>query len=124
MAPALGQAETMSVYLVQMYMVERDKKSKYRTLMKKIHVNLRKHADDLPELISYRTYEAGVEGPMVRFVEVFEFTDQDGRERFFRRFAEARWLRALGEHFGDVVERARVQNLAWTEFLRDDWFVR
>ena len=54
----------------------------------------------------------------------YEFQDQDGRERFFRRFTEARWLRSLAQHFGDVVDRARVENLTWTEFLRDEWFDR
>ena len=114
----------MSIYLVQTYAVEKEKKSKYRTLMKKIHANLKKHSDDLPELVSYKTFEAGTEGPLVRFVEIFEFEDQDGRERFFRRFTEARWLRALAQHFEDVVERARVENLTWTEFLRDEWFIK
>ena len=117
-------ALVMSIFLVQTYLVEREKKSKYRLMMKKIHQNLRKHADDLPELLAYRTYEAGVEGPLIRFVEMFEFEDQDGRERFFRRFTEARWLRALSRHFGDVVDRSRVQNVAWMEFLKEEWFVR
>jgi len=114
----------MSIYLVQTYAVEKEKRSKYRTLMKKIHGNLKKHSEDMPELVSYRTFEAGTEGPLIRFVEMFEFEDQDGRERFFRRFTEARWLRALAQHFGDVVDRARVENLTWTEFLRDEWFIR
>ncbi len=114
----------MSVYLVQLYAVEKEKKSKYRTLMKKIHANLRTHSGDVPELVSYRTFEAGIEGPMVRFVEMFEFTDQTGRERFFRRFSEAKWLRSLAQHFGDVVDRSKVQNSTWTEFLKEDWFVR
>ena len=117
-------APVMSIFLVQTYAVEREKKSKYKAMMKKIHQNLRKHADDLPELLAYRTFESGVEGPLIRFVEVFEFEDQDGRERFFRRFTEARWLRALAQHFGDVVDRSRVQNVVWTEFLREEWFVR
>lgn len=114
----------MSIYLVQLYMVEKEKKSKYRALMKKIHANLRKHADDLPELLSYKTFEAGTEGPMIRFAEMFEFTDQEGRERFFRRFSQSRWLRSLADHFNDVVDRSRLQNFAWTEFLRDEWFLR
>lgn len=117
-------AVLMSVYLIQLYAVEKERRSKYRTLMKKIHANLRKHADDLPELVSYKTFEAGSEGPMIRFVEMFEFADQDGRERFFRRFSEARWLRTLSEHFHDVVDRSKLQNLTWTGFLKDEWFVR
>jgi hypothetical protein len=114
----------MSMFLVQTYSVEKGKRSKYRTLMKRIHKNLSKHADEMPELLAYRTFEAGAEGPMIRFVEMFEFEDQDGRERFFRRFTEARWLRSLAQHFGDVVDRSSVNNAAWTEFLKDEWFVR
>lgn len=122
--PLNFRAFPMSIYLVQVYSVEREKRGKYRALMKKIHANLGKHSEDLPELLSYKTFEAGVEGPMIRFVESFEFTDQDGRERFFRRFTEAKWLRSLARHFEDVVERSRVENMVWSEFLRDEWFQR
>lgn len=114
----------MSIYLVQTYAVEKGKRSKYGALMKRIHTNMRKHSEEIPELVSYKTFEAGEEGPLVRFVEMFEFADQDGRERFFRRFTESRWLRSLGRHFNDVVERARVENQVWTDFLEDQWFSR
>jgi len=112
----------VTIYFVELYVVKKDKKNKYKALMKKIHKSLREHAGDLPELLSYRTFEAGTEGPLTRFVEMFEFADQDGRERFFRRFSETKWLRTLEQHFHELVPRCR--KIAWAEFLRDEWLVR
>jgi len=114
----------MSVYLLELYPLENDKRSKYRVLMKKIHAGLRAHAEEMPELLSYRTFEAGSEGPMARFAEIFEFTDQDGRERFFRRFSEAKWLQGLAKDFYEVVDRSKMQNVTMSEFLKDDWLIR
>jgi hypothetical protein len=114
----------MSVYLLELYPLENEKRSKYRALMKKIHASLRAHAEEIPEVLSYRTFEAGSEGPMAKFAEIFEFTDQDGRERFFRRFSEAKWLQGLAKDFYEVVDRSKMQNVTLSEFLRDDWLSR
>ncbi len=114
----------MSVYLLELYPLQNEKRSKYRALMKKIHASLRAHAEEIPELLSYRTFEAGSEGPVGRFAELFEFTDQDGRERFFRRFSEARWLQGLARDFYEVVDRSKMEIVTLSEFLRDDWLIR
>jgi len=111
-----------TIFFVELYEVNKDRKSKYRTLMKKIHRSLRQHARDLPELLSYRTFEAGKSGVRTRFVEMFEFADQDGSKRFFARFSKTEWLRALQQEFHKLVPRC--PGFTWTEFLKDEWLVR
>jgi hypothetical protein len=114
----------MAIFFVELYEVNKDKKSKYGVLMKRIYRGLRQHAKDLPELLSYKTFEAGKEGTKMRFVEMFEFADQNGSKRFFGRFSKTEWLRALQQEFYELVPRSRMQVYAWTEFLKDEWLVR
>ncbi len=114
----------MSIFFVEVYVSEKENRGKYRALMKKIQKSLHEHSADIPELLSYRTFEAGTEGPLIRYVEMFEFPDQESRERFFGRFSGAKWLRGLSQEFFELVSDSKMQKLTWTEFLKDGWFSR
>jgi hypothetical protein len=114
----------LTIYLVEAYPLKKDRKRKYKAVMKRIHRSLRHHKRDVPELLSYRTFEAGREGSLTRFVEVFEFANQKSMNGFFGRFSETRWLRALQQDFFEVVPRRTMQAFTWTEFLMDEWFTR
>ena len=109
----------MVVYFVEWYQVKKDRKQKYKALMKKIHRSLRKHKRDLPELLSYKTYEAGRAGSYTNFVEMFEFANQKSMNRFFGRFSKASWLRTLQHEFHKLVPKC--SGLTWKEFLKDEW---
>jgi hypothetical protein len=114
----------LTIYLVEMYPLRKDRKQKYKALMKKIHRSLHQHKRDVPELLSYKTFEAGREGSLTSFVEVFEFANQRSMDKFFGRFSNTQWLLALQQDFFEVVPRRTMQTFTWTEFLRDEWFTR
>lgn len=114
----------MTIYFVEWYPVKKDSKRKYKTLMKKIHESLRKHKRDVPELLSYKTFEARGEGSLTSFVEMFEFANQESMDKFFGRFSKTPWLHALQLAFFELVPRRTMQTLVWTEFLKDQWLVR
>ena len=111
----------LTIYLVELYTVEKDRKRKYSALMKKIHKSLRQHKKDVPELISYRTYEAGTEGSLTSYVEMFEFANQKSMNRFFGKFSKMQWLRDLQQDFFELVPKRTMQVLTWIEFLKDEW---
>jgi hypothetical protein len=110
------------IYFVESYAVKKDRKRKYKALMKRIHKSLRQRRRDVPELLSYKTFEAGKEGSLTSFVEMFEFADQKSMNKFFGRFSKTKWFRALQQEFHKLVPRC--PGLAWTEFLKDEWLVR
>ena len=112
----------VTIYFVESYTIKKDRKRKYKALMKKIHKSLRQHKRDVPELLSYKTFEAGKEGSLTRFIEMFEFANQKSMKKFFGRFSKTRWLRALQQDFHKLVPRC--PGLSWTEFLKDEWLVR
>lgn len=112
----------MTIYFVESYTVKKDRNRKYKALMKKIHESLRQHKRDVPELLSYRTFKAGKEGSLTRFVEMFEFANQKAMKKFFGRFPKTRWLGALQQDFHKLVPRC--PGLTWTELLKDEWLVR
>jgi len=114
----------LAIYSVEWYAVRKHRKRKYKALMKKIHKSLHQHKTDVPELLSYKTFEAGREGPLTNFVEMFEFANQKGMNRFFGRFSKTQWLRALQQDFFELVPRRTMQTLTWAEFLRDEWLTR
>ena len=113
----------MTIYLVELYTIKKDRKRKYGTLMKKIHKSLPQHKKDVPELLSYKTYEAGREGSLTSYVEMFEFANQKSMDKFFKRFSKTKWLRVLQQEFFELVPRRKMQAFTWTEFLRNQWFV-
>lgn len=92
--------------------------------MKKIHKSLHQHNRDVPELLSYKTFEAGRKGSLTRFVEMFKFANQKGMNRFFGGFSKTQWLRALQQSFFELVPRRKIQTLTWTPFLKDEWLTR
>jgi hypothetical protein len=100
--------------------------AKYRTVMRRIHRNLRQHRRDVPELLSYNTFNAGRERSLTRFVELFEFTNQRGMNRFSRRFSKTQWLKTLQQDFFEVVPggRCRMQVSTWKDFLKGEWLSR
>ena len=110
----------MTVYLVESYPVKKDRIGRYRAVMRRIHRNLRQHRRDVPELLSYKTFEAGRERSLTRFVEMFEFKNQHGMDRFFRRFPKTQWLKTLQQDFFKVVPRSTMQVSTWREFLSDE----
>ena len=114
----------MSVHLFEMYQVEKDKKRSYDILMSKIHSSLREHADEIPELLSYRTFEARAEGSPMMLVELFEFVDEKGSSTFSGRFSETEWLRSLQKQFFEIVDRRKMMVYAWKGFLPKEWFTR
>jgi hypothetical protein len=114
----------LTVYLVESYPVKKDRIGRYRAVMRRIHKGLREYRRDVPELLSYKTFEAGRQGSVRRFVELFEFTDQQGMNRFFGRFPKTQWLKTLGQDFFKVVPRRAIQMSMWNEFLSDEWFTR
>jgi hypothetical protein len=112
----------LTIYFVELYVVKKDRKRKYKALMKKIHKSLHQHRRDVPELLSYKTFEAGRRGSLANFVEMFEFANQNGMNRFFGRFSKASWLRTLQQEFHKLVPKC--SGLTWTEFLKDEWLTR
>lgn len=112
----------MPVYLVETYLVGKNRAKKYTALMRRIHRSLRKHSDEIPELVSYKTSTAGMKGSKSRFVEVSEFTDLVGERKFIGRFAETKWLGTLGRVFHQIVRKPT--SAIWGEFLKGAWFVR
>jgi len=114
----------VTIYFVEWYLVKNDRKRKYKALMKKIHKSLRKHKRDAPELLSYKTYEAGREGALTNFVEMFEFANQKSMNKFFGRFSKTQWLRDLQRAFFELVPKRTMQTVTWTEFLEDEWLTR
>ena len=114
----------VTIYFVEWYPLKKDRKQKYGVLMKKIHNSLHKRKRDLPELLSYKTFEGGREGSLTSFVEMFEFANQKGMNKFFGRFSKTEWLRALQQDFFELVPRRSVRTLTWTPFLKDEWLTR
>jgi hypothetical protein len=114
----------LTIYLVESYPIKRSRTRKYRAIMRRIHRGLRQHQRDVPELLSYRTFETGKEGSERRFVEFFEFKNQQGMNRFFERFSKTKWLKTLQEDFFKVVPRRTMQASTWREFLSDEWLTR
>jgi hypothetical protein len=92
--------------------------------MRRIHKSLRQHRRDVPELLAYKTFEAGRDGSLRRFVELFEFKNQQDMNRFFGRFSKTQWLKTLQQDFFEVVPRRSMQVSTWNEFLGDEWFTR
>lgn len=114
----------MSVYTYEIYEVEKDRKRDYQILMTKIHTSLREHADEIPELLSYRTFEARAEGSRTLSVELFEFADERSSEEFFGRFRNTEWLKTLQKQCLEIVDPSKMTVHTWTGFLEKDWFVR
>ena len=114
----------MSVFMFEVYEVEKGSKRRYELLMGKIHRSLREHADEIPELLSYRTFEAHPNGSPSLSVELFEFADEKGSERFSMRFRNTAWLKSLQKQFFEIVDRRKMTIHTWTGFLETDWFVR
>lgn len=114
----------MTIYLVEWYPVKKDRKRKYSALMKRIHKSLHQHRRDVPELLSYKTFEAGREGSVTTFVEMFEFGSQKSMNKLFGRFPKTEWLRALQKRFFELVPRRTIQEFRWSEFLKDEWLTR
>jgi hypothetical protein len=114
----------LTIYFVEWYPVKRDTRRKYKALMKKIHMSLRQHKRQVPELLSYKTFDAGREGSPTTFVEMFEFANQKSMNKFFGRFSKTQWLRTLQQHFFELVPRRTIRKLTWTELLKDEWLVR
>jgi hypothetical protein len=112
----------LTVYFVELYVVKKDRKRKYKALMKKIHKSLYQHKRDVPELLSYKTFEARSRDSLANFVEMFEFANQRSMNRFFGRFSKASWVRALQQEFHKLVPKC--SGLTWTELLKDEWLVR
>ena len=119
-----GMVIVVSVFVFEMYEVEKNKKRSYGVLMGKIHRSLREHADEVPELLSYRTYEAQANGSATMSVELFEFPNEEGSNRFFGRFSETEWLQTLQKQFFEIVDRQKMTVQKWTGFLSDKWFTR
>jgi hypothetical protein len=116
------EVNEMTIYLVEVYPVKRNRMRKYRAVMRRIHRNLRQHRRDVPELLSYKTLKAGRERSLTRFVELFEFRNQQGMNRFFGRFPKTQWLKTLQQDFFEVVPRRTMQVSMWGEFFSDEWF--
>lgn len=114
----------VSVYTFEIYEVEKDRKRSYQLLMGKILKSLREHADEIPELLSYRTFESRANGSPTLSVELFEFADEESSEEFFGRFRNTPWLSSLQKEFFEIVDRSKMTVHTWTGFLEDDWFVR
>jgi len=114
----------LTVYFVEWYVVRKDRRRKYKALMKKIHKSLHQRRRDMSELLSYKTFEAGREDSLTTFVEMFEFANQESMNKFFGKFSNTRWLRALQQAFFELVPRRSIRTLAWTPFLRDEWLTR
>jgi hypothetical protein len=114
----------VTIYFVEWYPLKKDRKQKYSALMKKIHKSLRRHKRHVPELLSYKTFEGGGEGSLTSFVEMFEFANQKGMNRFFGRFSKTEWLRTLQKAFFELVPRRSIRTLTWTPFLKEEWFIR
>jgi hypothetical protein len=114
----------LTIYLVESYPIKKNRMRKYRAVMRRIHKSLRQYRRDVPELLSYKTFEAGREVSLTRFVELFEFKNQQGMNRFFRRFSKTRWLKTLQQDFFKVVPRRTMLVSIWSEFLSNEWFTR
>jgi len=114
----------VSVYTFEVYQVEKDRKRRYELLIGRIHRSLREHSEEIPELLSYRTFEARPDGSPSLSVELFEFADEKGSEEFFGRFQNTAWLKSLQRQFFEIVDRGRMTIHTWTGFLENDWFVR
>jgi hypothetical protein len=59
-----------------------------------------------------------------RFVELFEFTNQQGMSRFFGRFPKTKWLKNLQRDFFKVVPRRTMKVTTWKDFLKGEWLSR
>jgi len=114
----------VTIYFVEWYSIKKDRKRKYKALMNKIHKSLRQHKRDVPELLSYKTFEAGTKGFLTSFIEMFAFANQKSMNKFFVRFSKTQWLRDLQQDFFELVPRRTMQTLTWTEFLKHEWLTR
>lgn len=114
----------LTIHFGELYAVKKDRKRKYKSLMKKIHKSLHQHKRGVPELLSYKTFESGREGSLTTFVEMFDFANQKSMNRFFGRFSKTQWLRALQQDFFELVPRRKMRRATWTEFLADEWLTR
>jgi hypothetical protein len=112
----------LTIYFVESYLIKKNRMLKYRAVMRRIHRNLRQHRRDVPELLSYKTFNAGRERSLTRFVELFEFKNQQGMNRFFGRFPKTQWLKTLQQDFHEVVPRC--PGSTWKEFLSEEWLTR
>jgi hypothetical protein len=79
----------LTIHFVEWYAVKKDRKRKYKALMNKIHRSLRQHKREVPELLSYKTFDAGREGSLTSFVEVFEFANR-GHEQILQKILKDR----------------------------------
>jgi hypothetical protein len=61
----------LAIYLVESYPVKKDRIGNYRVLMRRIYKSLRQYRRYVPELLAYKTFEAGRERSLTRFVELF-----------------------------------------------------
>jgi len=118
------QVVVLTICLVELYTIKKDRKRKYSALMKKIHRNLRRHKRSLPELLSYKTYEAGRKGSLTSYVEMFEFANHKSMDKFLARFSKTKWLRALQQDFFELIPKRKMKVSTWADFLANEWLTR
>ena len=112
----------MTCWVVETYPVGESAVPTYQALMEDIHRTLRAERDQVPELLSYRTFTADPTGAVRKFVEVFEFADEEDRQRFFARLAQPGRLRALADRCHEIVPEVALET--WSGFLPEEWLVR
>ncbi len=107
----------MSVFLVQKYVIQADRRGRFKPLLKEFLAYKEAHAELFKGLRTWKLFKQNLGDPSDLYIEMWEYEDITGMDAINKRIFADVGMKKISDEFHDIIEPATFSQSIWNAIV-------